>query len=1101
MDYQQCVPSTARTGLEMAARRPRASAHWGLLTWVLACAVTVVCLTKPVTAQYTTASLSGTVTDASDAAIAGATVTVRNVATGFTRTAITDSVGAYLFPQLPVGAYELRVELEGFTPYLQTGLELTVDRVATQNVRLEVKELSETVTVGGGAELIPTRTATAGQLVDEKQIVELPLEGRRPERLIYLAAGTVDLGRNACRICGHGGVYPGQETAGAGGAQLGQVNFQLDGTSNNDTYLNAGLPFPHPDAVQEFSVQTSNFTAEYGNAGGAILNVVTKSGTNNLDGTWFHLLRDGRLNARDFFAPERDELKRNQFGGSLGGPIVRNKLFFFATYQGTRVNNTPSGLIDFVPTDAQRRGDFSALSTELVDPETGRPLPNNHIPASRLNPVSSFFLDRVPLPNGPDGQLTYPGLEIVESENQFMPKIDYVAGRHQLSGRYFFTDFSRPAGIPGPADHILQARGGNAVRVQNISISYAYTASPTLLFNTTFGLNRQRGGSLSGAPFSFRDAGSNILGPQDMTLPFQAPPALNLSVSGGFSIGTSHKGDFNRGDFTIRQVVTNIRGAHELRVGFEIVRVANENINTFQTMGNFSFTGDLSGNALADFMFGRATTFTQGGGEFKDLLGTKWGFFFQDNWRAGDRLALNLGVRWDPYLPYYDRQGRVVCFQPGAALRSDRFPNAPEGMLYGGDSGCPVAGSDANWGNIGPRVGVAYRLTDDGKTSVRSGVGVYYTPPATHTMNPYTNTAPFAGTFTVNDVAFDDPWGSIGVPNPFPMNFGPEIPGPDVRFNDFNAIRGYRPRDFRIPQLITWNLRLERQLGESWVAGIAYLGNKGTFLPVNVQENAAVYVPGASTVANTQDRRIYPHFGPVTRTDSGANASYNALQWNIERRFSDRYSILANYTWSKMIDDADAANPFDRRSIGRGLASEDVRHNFKFSTIYELPTFNLTGLADKLLNGWQVNSMLIWQSGMPFTVVSGQDNAFSGNGADQADFLGGEASLGSGRSRGEQVAEWFDTSKFTVNQVGTFGNAGRNSVTGPGYFKTDFGVIKNTQLSSGVRLEFRAEAFNLFNNPNFAFPDANVSSPQFGRITATVGDNQRIIQLGMKLVF
>ncbi|MGH9159252.1 MAG: carboxypeptidase regulatory-like domain-containing protein [Vicinamibacteraceae bacterium] len=1071
------------------------------LTWTLVCAVSLVLVTRPVAAQYTTASLGGTVTDASGAAIPGAAVTVRHVETGFTQTLVTNAAGAYLFPRLPIGTYTLRVELEGFAPYQQTNVQLTVDQAATQNVALQVEQLTEVVTVGGGAELIPTRTATAGQLVNQKQIEELPLEGRRPERLIYLAAGTVDLGRNGCRICGHGGVYPGQETAGAGGTQMGQVNFQLDGTSSNDTYLNAGLPFPNPDSVQEFSVQTSNFTAEYGNAGGAILNIVTRSGTNNIEGTWFHFLRDGRLNSRDFFAPERDQLKRNQFGGSIGGPIVKNKLFFFGTYQGTRMNNTPAGLIQFVPTAEQRRGDFSAVTTQLLDPVTGQPLPNNQIPADRLNEVSRFFLDRMPLPNGPDGQLTFPGLEIDEAEDQFMPKIDYVAGRHQLSGRYFVTDFSRPAGIPGPDDNILQARGGNAVRVQNVSINYTFTASPTLLFNSTIGLNRQRGGSLSGAPFSFRDAGSDIMGPQDLTLPFVAPPALNLSASGGFDIGTSHKGDFNRGDFTIRQVVTNIRGAHELRAGFELVRVSNENINTFQTMGNFEFTGDLSGNAFADFMFGRATTFTQGGGEFKDLLGTKWGVFVQDNWRVNDRLALNLGLRWDPYLPYYDREGRVVCFQPDSGLRSNRFPNAPEGLLYGGDPGCPTAGSEANWQNIGPRLGLAYRLTEDGKTSLRTGAGVYYTPPATHTMNPYTNIAPFAGTFTVNDVAFDDPWGSVGIPNPFPENFGPDIPGPDFVFGDFNAIRGYRPIDFRVPQLITWNLRLERQLGDTWVASLAYLGNKGTFLPVNVQENPAVYIPGASTVANTQERRIYPSFGPVTRTDSGANAHYHALQWNVEKRFSGGYSILANYTWSKMIDDADATNPFDRRGLGRGLSTEDVRHNVKFSSLYELPTFEVSGLADKLLNGWQLNSILIWQSGLPFTVVSGQDNSFSGAGDDRADFLGGDTSLGSGRSRGEQVREWFDTSKFTANEIGTFGNAGRNSVTGPSYFKIDLGVIKRTRLSGRMSLEFRAEAFNLLNTPNFAFPDADVSSAQFGRITSTVADNQRIIQLGVKVAF
>ncbi len=283
----------------------------------------------PLAAQYTTGSLGGTVRDPSGASVPEAIVTVRNVATGYTQSVATDLNGAFLFSRLPVGDYGLRVEKQGFSTYVQAGIRLSVDRAATQTVTLQVGQVSEQVTVQAEAELVTTRTATAGQLVDQKRIVELPLNGRRPERLIYLAAGTVDLGRNNCRICGHGGVYPGEETAGVNGAGMAQVNFQLDATSHNDTYLNTSLPFPNPDSVQEFNLQSSNFTAEYGNAAGAIVNIVTRSGTNEIHGSAFHYLRNGALNARQFFAPVQDQLKRNQFGGSLGGPIRRDRLFYF----------------------------------------------------------------------------------------------------------------------------------------------------------------------------------------------------------------------------------------------------------------------------------------------------------------------------------------------------------------------------------------------------------------------------------------------------------------------------------------------------------------------------------------------------------------------------------------------------------------------------------------------------------------------------------------------------------------------------------------------------------------------------------------------------
>jgi hypothetical protein len=431
------------------------------------------------------------------------------------------------------------------------------------------------------------------------------------------------------------------------------------------------------------------------------------------------------------------------------------------------------------------------------------------------------------------------------------------------------------------------------------------------------------------------------------------------------------------------------------------------------------------------------------------------------------------------------------------------------GFLYGGkdyDPGCPQGGFENNWANFGPRVGIAYRLTEDGKTSLRLGGGIYYTPIQSSEMNPFTNTAPFAGTFTLNDVAFEDPFGSAGRDNPFPNNFGNVLRGPDFAFSPINDIRRYFAPDFRIAQLATWNIRLERQVAQDAVLSLAYLGNKGTRLSVGPQENFAIFIPGVdengdplSTVGNIQKRRVNPTFSSVNRADSGGNSNYNALQVNFEKRFSNGYSVLTNYTWSKTLDNLDS-HPFDRRSR-YGLAGEDVEQNFKFSNIFDLPRLDVSGAADKFLNGWQLNSIVTWQSGFPFSIGSGRENSFTGAGGELADFLGGDSRLSDDRPHGEQILEWFDTSKFTANAVGTFGNSGRNILRGPKFFNMDFGFLKSTAITERVRIQFRAEFFNLFNNVNFRFPNSNASSSQFGRVTSVTDDSQRIIQFGLKLLF
>ncbi|MSV29225.1 MAG: hypothetical protein EXQ52_10880 [Bryobacterales bacterium] len=1070
-------------------------------SYFLSALMAVLLLATGIQAQYTTASLGGSVLDPSGAALPNTNVTVRNVDTGFTQTVATDAAGAFLFARLQVGNYTLQAEHAGFSSYQQTGLRLTVNQAASQTITMQVGQIAERITVEANAELVTTRTGTLGQLIDEIRVVELPLNGRLAQSLLFLSAGTVDLGRNGCRICGHGGVYPGEQTAGVNGAGMAQVNYQLDGAGHNDTYLNVNVPFPNPDAVQEFNLQSANFSAEYGNAAGGVVNIVTRSGTNQIHGSAFEFLRNGKLNARNFFAPTQDTLKRNQYGGSFGGPAIKDKLFYFGTYQGTTIRSEPSGRVAFVPTAAERAGDF-ATTRVLTDPLSRQPFPNNRIPLNRFNPVSNYFLKAIPLPNRAGREANFPTTASKEDEYQFMGKVDYTLQKHQISGRYFFTDYKRPAVIPS-SDNILAATGnGNAVRVQNVSVNHTFTARNNLLLTSTFGLNRQRGGSSSSAPFSFPDAGVKIASAKQSAL--AAPPELIVSVTGAFSLGTNHLGAFDRGDFTIRENLTWIKGPHEFHFGGEAVRVSNHITNTFRMDGNFTFNGQITGDGLADFMLGRASAFGQGGGEFKDLKGTRWGFFAQDNWRVNQKLTLNLGVRLDPYWPYYDRSGRVVCFTPGA--KSARYPNAPAGMLYGGDNhdaGCPTGGSEPNIWNIAPRIGFAYRLTSDNKTSVRGGAGYFFTPIQSSAFNPFTNIAPFAPGFSFTDVAFEDPFGSAGVTNPFPSQYGPRVPGPEATFVTPTELRAVFSPNFRTPLLTMWNLNIERQLGTSWVARAGYVGNKGTYVFAAAENgrelNPAIYTPGQSTTSNTQARRRYQSFSNIGLYESGNNTNYHSLALNLERRFSKGLTVLANYTWSKKIDDYNWVNPNNRR-FDYGLSREDVPHNFKFSNVWQIPMMRMPKTLSAVANGWELNSIVTWQSGFPFSVTAGRDNSLTGVNRDRADFLGGQPNLGQGRAHGDLIARFFDTSLFAQNGAGTFGNSGKNILRGPRFFNTDFGLVKNTRVTERATVQFRAEFFNAFNNVNFNLPNSNLSGgAQLGRITSAL--DPRIMQFGLKFLF
>src|SRR5579872_5047023 len=1047
-------------------------------------------------AQYTTANLAGTVTDPSGAIVTDAKVSLQNVDTGLQRNTQTGSSGTFSFTALPVGKYQIAVEKPGFNKYVQTGINLVLDETANIPVRLQVGDISQQVSVSADAELVNTESGTVGQLVDQKKITDLPLDGRQPQNLLFLSAGTVNETGNYCLVNCQGGVYPGEIDGNVNGAGPRGVNLQMDGAGHNDTYLNTNLPFPNPDAVQEFNVQTDNVSAQYGIGAGAIVNIVTKSGTNELHGDLFEFVRNGDFNARNFFAPTQDTLKRNQYGGAVGGPIIKNKLFYFGTYQGTKIRSAAQGNIQFVPTADERAGNFAGSGITVTDPTTGKPFANDQIPTSQRSSIAQYFLKDIPLPNGPNGQLTFAGANIVQNDDQYMIKMNWLQNKNQVSGSWFWTRFNEPPDVAIAKQNILAADGnGNKVTVKNLALNDTYTLTPTVLFNTWFGWDSQTGGSLSGAPFGFPDAGIQIAAP--------TPPEMSVGVSGFFGFSTNHLGVFNRGDYTIREDVTMQRGRHEIHVGGEAVRVSNTLVNTFRQSGSFSFSNQVSGNNLSDFILGDASRFVQGGGEFKNLEGVFWSLYAQDNIRVTSKLKLEVGLRWDPYYPPTESRGRIVCYLPGSTTLSTRFPKAPLWMLFGGDPGCPKGGSLNNVGNFGPRVGFAYDLGHH--TVLRGGGGLYYSPLPNNYSNGMVDTPPFSPQVSYTGIVnFANPYASIGISNPFPAQYAASSPAQDVAFALPVSIYGTFQHDWRMAELSTWNLNLEHQFGQSWVARISYAGNKGTYITSQLnysEQNPAIYQPGNSTEANTQQRRINPNFSNVGLAASNSNSHYNSLRLNLEKRFSKGFTVVANYTRSRMLDDVGAngggygaTDPLNRR-FDYGVSNDDVPNVFNFSGVWQIPKAPLRGLVNTLINGWELTALTNWRSGFPYTVFSNVDNSFSGVGSDRADYVGGQATLDPGRSHGALIQEYFNVNAFVPNAIGTFGSSGKNILRGPRFFDTDLGLLKDFAIVERAKLQFRAEFFNAFNNVNFGQPQNYLGSGGTGQITGA--NSPRVLQFAL----
>ena len=1045
-----------------------------------------------------TGSLGGSVTDPAGAAVLNAEVALNRPETGFERKGVTDSTGQYLFLAVPVGVYTLKVTAPGFATLDQIGIRLNANTATTLNVGLRLGSLSDSVNVTADAQMVQTQSGTLGQVVQQRYIQELPLNGRNAATLIRMVPGAVT-GVNTTTA----GYANTSETISisVNGSRGNEVNYRLDGATHMDNVTNLNATYPNPDALQEFSVQTSNFSAQYGNFSGAVVNIVTRSGTNAFHGSWFHFFRNGAMNARNYFASQADNLKRNQFGGAIGGPIVRNKLFFFGSYQDTIVRNESFTNMAIVPSDALRSGDFRSLNRRITDPLTNAPFPGDIVPSSRLLPISTNLLQKLPTSADPTGILRYARPDRSNAQ-QFLAKADYNIGSHRLSGSVFYNRFTDPGWDGGGT--ILTARIGQKQTTSDWKLQDTYTIRPNLL-NTVVA----SGLMLDSFNIKTSRFWLSQFGAIKFNEPVEADRQLELGVtgySGWGSVTNTPPGQWIRRNVEINDTLSWTKGRHTLNVGGEYTPWTGFDSSTkFNQSGTFTFSGQLTGNGISDLLLGRVATFTQSAGKFKQTRGAQISLFADDTWLVSKRLTLNLGLRWDPFLPYHDQLDQVSGYRLGA--RSERFVNAPPGAIFAGDKDFPRGGMQANPANFAPRFGFAYQpFAGKSSTVIRGGYGIFFVRPFPRLYNNFVESAPFAPTPTLNGVDFQDPYGSAKVRNPFPPFAPVDLTDRNQPFS-FPTPYAFFNEDWHVGYSQAWNLTFEQQLSRDTLLRLAYVGNKGTHLQSFRERNWAIYSPGA-TVGNTNQRRpLGQYYASLKEMVDSGNSNFHSLQATVDKRFSRNFSVLAFYTWSKSIDDESANNQFTITNphptdirFNRGASDFDIRHNFRLSGVFDLPQFAQTKpLVRNLVGGWSLLNILDVRGGLPFTLSSGRDNSFSGIGLDRADITANPARA-SYTDRNDYLGNYFNRALVTVNAVGTYGNSPRNFLRGPGNVNLDLALQKSVAVGDRLRVLVRGEFFNSLNRANFGLPGANVSGgANFGVISGAA--EPRILQLGARISF
>src|SRR5262245_11584694 len=1054
-----------------------------------------------------TAQMSGTVRDQTGAVLPGAEVTATQTETGASRSVISNEAGSYTLTNLTLGPYKLEVALPGFRTFVQTGIILTVNSNPVVNAILQVGQVSEQVEVQANATLVETQRTSVGGVVETERVLELPLNGRNSAALIEVAGAVVPQGTASSRSFqgGQGGLA----FSVAGGQSFG-IAYVLDGAMHNNPYDNLNLPLPFPDALQEFRVDTSAMKAEQGMHSGASVNSVTKSGTNNFHGDVFEFVRNYIFNAKDPFQTKRDSLKRNQFGGTLGGPIKQNKLFFFSAYQGTITRQDPNDSFSFIPTAAVLAGDWTTMASKACNSAGQRtlrtPFDNGGTNANgdviyTINPAlyssaAMKIASMLPQTSDPCGKINVPRINR-PNEGQYIGKVDFQkTASHSMFGRYMATTYKAPPPY-NFTDNVLSTTVGG-----RDNLAQSYTFGDTRLFGSNtvnalrIAVNRTAIHRTSKDFFSAPEVGINSYS--------YMPHYMLLTVSNYFNIGggTESEATFRTTTYQVAEDLSLIRGKHQMSVGANLAHWRSNTYANVRSPATFSFDGSATGLALADFLSGRLTTMVQAAPN--TLFMKQWyvGLYGQDTWKATPKLTLNYGVRWEPFLPQTITNGAVFEFDRDRFLngvRSTVFKNAPVGLYYPGDQGFPgKSGMVKIWDTFAPRVGLAWDPKGDGKMSIRAGYGLSYDFVNGQFFINSTVAPPWGTDVRVNSPAsgFDNPWRDYPGGNPFPFVFDANAKFP------VNGVYVKFHYHMNPNTIHNWNLSVQRQLSSSWLASASYLGSEGTHLWVSRSLNPGGYffngtascvlpngvtITGTgnqcSTTGNIEQRRPFViakptegnAYGAVDVFDDGGTQAYSGMLLSLSRRVARGYTLGANYTWSHCIGDntqgggtpninTGIVDPNNRR-FDRSNCTQDRRHLFSMSGVASTPTFSNPTL-NKIASGWRLSGIYSVRSGQYLTITTGTDVALTGISNQRANQILGDPFVDNkyDRTGSSGFLSYLNRSAFGAPAPGTLGNMARNNILGPVFWGIDIAVSRTFQVREGQRLEVRGEAFNLTNS-------------------------------------
>ena len=1068
-------------------------------------------------AQDPVASLEGEIRDASGGAIAGATVTVTNLDMGYQQTQTASPMGLYKFSQLPPGRYKISVQRDGFATFEQQPIQLNVSQVGRLDVVLTLASQQEAITVEGEVQLVDTASNALGKTVTTKEVLDLPLNGRNFTQLGLLQAGVAPMTAGIQQAggslrSGHGYAVNGQRP---------ESNiYRLDGASNVNR-MDGGFALRVPvDAIAEFRILTHTASAEYGGTSGSTTTVVTRSGTNSVHGSLYEFLRNDKLDARNFFSEKVEPLKQNQFGGTLGGPVRRDRTFYFLYFEGFR-NRQGVTRSAVVATPSQRMGDFSARSQPLIDISSGgTPFPGGVIPASLLNPVSQTVMERY-IPRGNVSPSIYTTTVVTHNDyDQGGGRLDHrFSDRDQLAFRYSYSNGTNLNPISIRGSDLPGFPVQDDLATHSVVLSETHLFSPNIVNSFRVSYFRHK---------FFFDQRLNKTSPRELGFQYDSASEAGQSVPffniNGYSpVGGSIVGPRTsvQNDYELYDALSVVSGAHSIKIGGD---VRHTRIAAFQAIAPnafFVFTPSFPSNdGFANFLMGRPLVFYQGLGDLsRGLRNQSFALFAQDEWRANSRLTINYGLRWEVNPPFTEERDRLNTFVPNQ--QSTVYPDAPPGVLFPGDKGVAKGLAPIQWTSFMPRVGFAWNLDGSGKLVIRSSYGIFFDTMANGQGTAFQ--APVSSLPWTQFIQFSGP-GTTYV-NPYGNQPKPE-PGTFLRPSTVIAMS----KDAQPPYAQNWNFSIQRLLGNSYVLEMRYVGTKGTKLPRNIEANPAVWGPGA-TAQNADRRRIYANCPPdgspcrlvhVAMLSNITNSTYHAGQISLSRRFTSGLGFNVSYWFSKTLDylssmnltgaaarplsgEVDIAqNPFNL-AAEHGPSLFDARHRFVASGSWEIPTpKSMRGVGRVLLAGWQLNGIATASTGTPFTVFDSTNVSGQASHPPISGFAGSRPDVISNPNKGPHTVEqWISRSAFRrldpVLEAGKFGNAGRNIARADGVANVDVSLFKNFDLGELRRLQFRAECFNIANHANLGLPVSDLASPSFGRILEAAPP--RLLQFGLKFLF